>query len=188
MARLPLGSRRTAIAVAVVAALALLVSACGEGGSAEPAPSPAASKSPRPPQPSSEPIAGGPLVPVVRVVDGDTIWVPPQERVRLIGIDTPEVDWYGGEAECYGEEAGLFLRRLLEDERVRLEYDEELVDPYGRTLAYVYLEDGRMVNLVLVRQGFAVVTIFEPNDRHRARLHSAEREARSAGRGLWSAC
>ena len=175
-------------AVAVLAALALLVSRCG-GGPAEPLRSPAAPATPAatsPAAPSSE--SAGPFVPVVRVVDGDTIWVPPEERVRLIGIDTPEVDWYGSEAECYGEEAGLFLRRLLEGERVRLAYDEELVDRYGRTLAYVYLEDGRMVNLLMVRRGYAVVTIFEPNDRHEERLRIAEREAQEARRGLWPAC
>lgn len=168
MARLPLRSRVPAGAVAVLAALALLAAGCGGGGPLEP--------------------VGDEPVPVVRVVDGDTIWVPPEERVRLIGIDTPEVDWYGGRAECYGEEAGLFLRRLVEGERVRLEHDEELRDRYGRTLAYVYLEDGRMVNLLLVRQGYAVVTIYEPNDRYEERLRIAEREAQEARRGLWSAC
>lgn len=178
-------------AVAVLAALALLVSRCGGDGPVQPARSPAVTETPAatsPAVPSPEPAAGAAFVPVVRVVDGDTIWVPPEERVRLIGIDTPEVDWYGGQAECYGEEAGVFLRRLLEGERVRLEYDEDLVDRYDRTLAYVYLEDGRMVNMLLVRRGYAVVTIFEPNDRYESRLRAAEREARDAGRGLWSAC
>ncbi|HEX6206824.1 MAG TPA: thermonuclease family protein [Actinomycetota bacterium] len=163
MAKLPLR-----FAGAVVLTLALLAASCGGGGRAEPA--------------ADEPVA------VVRVVDGDTIWVAPEQRVRLIGIDTPEVDWYGGRAECYGEEAGLFMRGLLEGERVRLEYDQEPRDRYGRTLAYVYLEDGRMVNLLLVRRGYAAVSIFEPNDRYEAGLRAAEREARDVGRGLWSIC
>ena len=166
MARLPLRSRLPA--GAVVLTLALLAVGCGGGGRAEP--------------------AADELVPVVRVVDGDTIWVAPEERVRLIGIDTPEVGWYGGRAECYGEEVGLFMRGLLEGERVRLEYDEELRDRYGRTLAHVYLEDGRMVNLLLIRRGYATVSIFDPNDRYEGRLRIAEREAQEARRGLWSAC
>jgi micrococcal nuclease len=136
------------------------------------------------------PPAGG-LAPVTRVVDGDTFHVLRKGRdvtIRLIGIDTPEVGWYGGEAECFGARAGFFLRELLEDERVRLEFDLERIDPYDRTLAYVYLHDGRMVNTLLVRRGFAEVTIFEPNDRYEARLRGVERDARAEGAGLWSAC
>ncbi len=143
------------------------------------------------PQPSPEPSPGRRLVPVTKVVDGDTIWVRragADEKIRLIGIDTPEVDWYGGQAECFGEEAGRFAQRLLSGARVALELDRERLDRYGRTLAYVYLEDGRMMNLVLVRQGFAIVTIYPPNDRHEDRLHAAEARARDEARGLWSAC
>jgi micrococcal nuclease len=131
------------------------------------------------------------FVRVVRVVDGDTFHVlrgTGDVTVRLIGIDTPEVGWYGGDAECYGSAAGLFMRRLLDGGRVRLEFDAERIDPYGRTLAYGYLEDGRMVNLLLVRRGFAEVTIYEPNDRHEPQLRAAEAHARMDGRGLWSAC
>jgi len=131
------------------------------------------------------------LVPVVRVVDGDTLYVRRggrEESIRLIGIDTPEVPWYGGEAECFGDEAGRFTQRLLEGESVELELDRDRIDPYDRTLAYVYLDDGRMVNLLLVRQGYAVVSIFEPNDRYEERLRAAEDEARADGLGLWSAC
>ncbi|MGH2722929.1 MAG: thermonuclease family protein [Actinomycetota bacterium] len=133
----------------------------------------------------------GRLVPVLRVVDGDTIHVLRGGRdvtIRLIGIDTPEVDWYGGQAECYGARAGRFLMRLLEGERVRLEFDRDRIDPYDRTLAYVYLEDGRMVNELLVRRGYAEVTIFEPNDRYEPDLRAAESRAREGDAGLWSAC
>jgi micrococcal nuclease len=130
-------------------------------------------------------------VPVLRVVDGDTFHVLRNGRdvtIRLIGIDTPEVDWYGGQAECYGAAAGRFLIGLLDEERVRLEFDAERIDPYGRTLAYAYLSDGRLLNALLVRKGFATVTIFEPNDRLEPRLRAAQAQARSAGSGLWSAC
>jgi micrococcal nuclease len=128
---------------------------------------------------------------VFRVVDGDTLHVRRGGRdvtVRLIGVDTPEVDWYGGEAECFGARAGRFAMRLLDGRRVRLELDRERLDPYGRTLAYLFLPDDRMLNMVLVRRGFARVTIFLPNDRHEDRLRRAEATARSQGVGLWSAC
>jgi len=128
---------------------------------------------------------------VTRVVDGDTLYVLRRGRdltIRLIGIDTPEVDWYGGDAECYGARAGGFATRLLDGERVALRFDEDRLDPYGRTLAYVYLEDGRMANVVLVRRGFATVTIYPPNDRHEPGLRAAEEAARHEGSGLWSAC
>lgn len=130
-------------------------------------------------------------IPVESVVDGDTLHVLRRGRdvtVRLIGIDTPEVGWYGGTAECYGAQAGRFAMRLLEGERVTLELDEERLDQYGRLLAYVSLEDGRMVNVLLVRRGFATLTIYPPNDRHEDRLRAAEDAARAEGAGLWSAC
>jgi micrococcal nuclease len=127
---------------------------------------------------------------VTRVIDGDTFQVLRAGRdvtIRLIGIDTPEVGWYGGTAECYGATAGRFLRRRLGGERVRLEFDREWLDPYGRTLAYAY-HRGSMVNEVLIRRGYARVTIFEPNDRYEESLRRAEDAARNEGAGLWSAC
>jgi micrococcal nuclease len=125
------------------------------------------------------------------VVDGDTFHVQQGERdvtVRLIGIDAPEVGWYGGTAECFGNRAGRVAVRLLEGRAVRLEHDRERSDQYGRTLAYAYLADGGMVNVVLVRRGLARVTIFPPNDRHDERLRQAEAAARRDEAGLWSAC
>ena len=128
---------------------------------------------------------------MLRVVDGDTLHVRRDGRdvtIRLIGIDAPEVGWYGDRAECFGARAGRFASAILDGERVRLEFDEERLDPYDRTLAYVYLDDGRMVNVVLVRRGFARVTIYPPNDRHEGRLRAAQDAARDRGAGLWSAC
>ena len=129
-------------------------------------------------------------VPVTKVTDGDTIHVTylgSDERVRLIGIDTPEVDWYGGSAECFGEEAGLYARSRLDGRRVRLSFDAELRDRYGRLLAYVYLGP-ELVNLTLVRLGYAEADPIPPDTRLSARFQAAEAQARSAGRGLWSAC
>src|SRR5437773_3893799 len=75
------------------------------------------------------------LVPVLKVTDGDTIhvrYLGRDERVRLIGIDTPEVPWYGGHAECFGDEAGRYTRRRLGGQTVRLVFDVQLRDRYGR--------------------------------------------------------
>jgi micrococcal nuclease len=136
--------------------------------------------------------AAGPDRPVrvVEVTDGDTFHVRRAGRdvtIRLIGIDTPEVGWYGGTPECYGDVAGRFLRDRVDGQRVRLEFDRDRLDPYGRTLAYAH-HRGRMLNVLLVRRGYARVTIFEPNDRYEGRLERAQRGARDEGAGLWSAC
>ena len=127
---------------------------------------------------------------VVSTVDGDTIHVRVaghQEKVRLIGMDTPEVDWYGGHAECYGATAGMYTRHRLLGRTVRLRFDAGLRDVYGRLLAYVYV--GReLFNLTLVRRGFATNDPVPPDTRRETAFAAAEAGARAAGRGLWSAC
>lgn len=123
---------------------------------------------------------------VTRVVDGDTIVVG-DERVRLIGIDTPESVQPGAPVECYARRASAFLERLVEGRRVRLELDAEERDRYGRLLAYVYRDD-LFVNAELVRRGYASVATFPPNVRHVETFVRLQREARESGRGLWSAC
>jgi micrococcal nuclease len=174
--------------------LAVVFAASGLGCRPADPPLDSADRPPVTPSPAEKSGAAppaGPSVPVVRVVDGDTFHVLRHGRdvtIRLIGIDTPEVGWYGGEVECYGARAGLFLRNLLDGERVRLEFDVERIDPYQRTLAYAYLGDGRMINRLLVRRGFAEVSIFEPNDRYEPQLRAAEQAARGEAAGLWSAC
>jgi micrococcal nuclease len=127
---------------------------------------------------------------VTKVTDGDTIHVSYQgqdERVRLIGIDTPEVPWYGTRGDCFGVEAGLFARRRLSGRSVRLAFDTGRRDRYGRLLAYVYL-DGELFNLTLVRLGYARADAVPPDTRRAQEFAHAESEARAAGRGLWSAC
>jgi micrococcal nuclease len=123
---------------------------------------------------------------VTRVVDGDTIEITPSveglSTVRLIGVDTPET--HGG-TQPYGPEASDFTRQNLEGEEVSLELDVEKVDPYGRLLAYVYLADGEMFNETLVEQGYAQVATFPPNVKYADRFVEAQREARTANRGLW---
>ena len=121
---------------------------------------------------------------VERVVDGDTIVVQGVGRVRLIGVDTPETVHPGRAVEFFGREASAFTKRLLEGRRVRLEYDRERTDRYGRTLAYVHLADGTFANAEIVRQGYGHAYTRFPF-RHLDRFRQLEREARAAGRGLW---
>jgi len=94
---------------------------------------------------------------VSRVIDGDTIELTNGITIRYIGINTPEVGQPGA------EEATEANRALVEGKKVRLEYDVQKQDKYGRTLAYVYLEDGIFVNAELVKQGYAQVATYPPN-------------------------
>lgn len=138
--------------------------------------------------PVAGPVPGEIVTTVARVVDGDTIDVAyGGERVRLIGIDTPEV--YGG-AECFGSEASAHASRLLPvGTEVSLELDVGERDRYGRLLAYVWrVGDGLFVNEAMVRDGYASVYTVPPNVTYQDVFLAAQREARDAGRGLWSSC
>ena len=131
----------------------------------------------------------GVSVPVVEVVDGDTVEVlinGTREPVRYIGIDTPEVDPSIG-VECFGERASEANRELVAGETVRLVFDAERRDRYDRLLAYVYLGE-RFVNAELVREGYATTLTIPPNDTHAPLFERLERRAGAAGRGLWGAC
>lgn len=130
---------------------------------------------------------------VVKVLDGDTLDVDlggSVERVRLLGIDTPESVKPDTPVECFAKEASSRLRALLpEGTAVRLARDAEERDRFGRLLAYVYrLPDGVFVNLDLVRGGYARVLTVRPNVAHAPELERASRDARRSGRGLWGAC
>jgi micrococcal nuclease len=129
---------------------------------------------------------------VERVVDGDTIDVDiggHEERVRLIGIDTPETKDEDAPVQCYGPEASALTELLLpHGTAVRLERDVEARDDYGRLLAYVHRADGLFVNLELARQGAATVLSIRPNTAYAGVIAGAVDEARRAGRGLWGAC
>ena len=129
---------------------------------------------------------------VVRIVDGDTIRVRVggrEERVRYIGIDTPESVRQGTPVECFARRAAAENARLVDGRRVRLELGAEPRDRYGRLLAYVFrVEDGRMVNESLVRGGYARSLTISPNDRYAERFEHAAEEARGSRRGLWGIC
>ncbi len=132
----------------------------------------------------------GRVVRVVRVVDGDTIVVDADERVRLIGIDTPESVKPDSPVECFGIEASRRLGALVPPgTEVVLVPDVEPEDRYGRTLAYVYRgDDDLFVNAALVDDGFAFAYTVPPNVAFADEFVDRQRAAREAGRGLWSAC
>jgi micrococcal nuclease len=121
---------------------------------------------------------------VVRVVDGDTIVIESGERVRYIGIDTPELMREGREAEPLAEEARALNSRLVEGKWVRLEFDQEHRDRFGRILAYVWMEEV-MVNEELLRAGLARSKDYPPNLRHQAKFDQIEAEAKRKRFGLW---
>lgn len=127
---------------------------------------------------------------VVRVIDGDTVDVrigARVERVRLIGVDTPETVHPEIGAEPWGPEASEFTKRHLPPGTVvRLELDVQERDRYGRLLAYLYLPDGRMLNALLLEAGLAQLLTVPPNVRYADVFVRLQREAREAGRGMWS--
>jgi endonuclease YncB( thermonuclease family) len=129
------------------------------------------------------------LFPVVRVVDGDTIIVDIdgiQERIRLIGIDTPESVHPDQERNVeYGEIASSFTKEQLEGQYVSLEFDAQERDQYGRLLAYVYFDD-KMFNETLLEKGHAVVSTYPPNVRYVDHFLEIETEARENEIGLWA--
>ena len=127
---------------------------------------------------------------VVRVVDGDTIQVRVADRVekvRYIGVNTPEVHHPGKGEEPGGRQAMNVNRTLVERRAVRLETDVQSRDRYGRLLAYVWVGDV-MVNAELVRRGYARTLEIPPNTDFADRFDRLERRARAEHRGLWRAC
>jgi micrococcal nuclease len=127
---------------------------------------------------------------VERVIDGDTIVVRVDgraERVRYIGVDTPESVKPGVRVQCYAKAAAAANRRLVLGRSVRLEYDAEARDRYGRLLAYVWRGDV-LVNAELVRLGYGKPLEIAPNLAHAAELRRLAATARRAHRGLWSRC
>jgi micrococcal nuclease len=161
-------------ALPLAAFLAALVTACGSGGdSGDPASLPSHLR-----------------VHVIRAVDGDTALVRVDGRaqyVRYIGVDTPETVKPDTPVECFGPQASAFDHRLVDGRTVRLVFDRERQDAYGRLLAYVYAGD-RFVNAALVRAGFARTLAIPPNTAHAARFARLAERAARRGRGLWGRC
>ncbi len=138
----------------------------------------------------------------VKVIDGDTIDVDYDlgsgrdlDRIRLIGIDTPETNYsYGNEPECYGPEATNRTESLLlAATEIWVERDINPVDPNDRLLRYVWYVshiDGSVVflNEQLVAEGYAIARAYPPNTRHQDRLNDAQDRAITEGRGMWTTC
>ena len=160
--------------IIVLAAASLLAAACAS------------------PSPSDPPADAGVGV-VTQLVDGDTLDVDiggTTERVRLIGVDTPESVAPNRPVQCYGTEASAYLAALVPvGTQVRLERDAVARDQYDRLLAYVYrTDDDLLVNVALVEQGYADAVTYGDNEALYGRLVAAEVEARDGGRGLWGVC
>ncbi|MBI4645908.1 MAG: thermonuclease family protein [Bacteroidia bacterium] len=128
---------------------------------------------------------------VKKVIDGDTFWVDDGAekgvKIRLIGVNAPESRKTGRkEVEYYGKEAKEYLKKLLKDKKVKLEFDIGRFDRFGRTLAYVYLEDGTFVNADIVKNGYAMVMTIPPNVKFAEVFVKLQQEARENYRGLWN--
>ncbi len=135
---------------------------------------------------------------VKRVIDGDTVQLETGERVRLIGIDTPEIhesdklykDSQRTKQDIraikeLGRRAYEFTKGLVEGKRVSLEFDVEKRDRYGRLLAYIYLQGATFVNAEIVKQGYASLMTFPPNVKYADLFLRLYQEARENRRGLW---
>lgn len=125
---------------------------------------------------------------VTNVVDGDTIDISTGERVRYIGVDTPETKHPAKPVQCFGKEASEKNKELVQDKEVRLIKDVSDKDKYGRLLRYVYIpgENDFFVNDYLAREGYAHAATFPPDVKFSEQFTAAEREARENQRGLWA--
>jgi len=123
---------------------------------------------------------------VVEVLDGDTVIIDDAKnsRVRYLGIDTPEIGRQDTPGDPMSKEASDFNSTLVQGEKVKLEFDEQKYDVYGRILAYVYVDD-LLVNEEMLKEGFATVLIIEPNDMHSEIIYNAIDEAKNNHKGIW---
>lgn len=129
---------------------------------------------------------------VERVVDGDTVILAAPElgpSSRLVGVDAGETVKPGAPVECFGPQASAFAKRVLGPGRkVRYRVAPDPVDPYGRSLIYLWLADGRFFNAMLLRGGYARVLTIAPNTRYAPRFSRLAEQASAAERGLWGRC
>lgn len=171
--------------VAVLAVVAYFGVSQGTAPGTAPGTTPDTAPGAAAPEPSGIPADATEAV-VEYVHDGDTLFLTDGRKVRMLGINTPEI---GENLECYGDEATALTRSLLpEGAHVWVQQDVEPQDQYGRSLLFVYTDDGTNVNLELLREGAAEVEMYEPNVLLRDEVYAAEDAARSADLGLWGAC
>ena len=119
------------------------------------------------------------------VSDGDTIVLADGRHVRYIGINAPEIAHVNSKAEPFGYAAKKYNRFLVRSKKVRLEFDKERHDRYGRLLAYIYLSDGTFVNKAMIEKGYAYVLPRKPNVKYVNLLLQSQRDAMSKKRGMW---
>ena len=125
-------------------------------------------------------------VKVLRVVDGDTIEIEGGQKIRYIGVDTPETVDPRRSPQCFGKEASNYNKELVENKEVYLEKDVSETDKYGRLLRYIYLESESVsINEQLVKEGYAVSSSYPPDIKYQDKFKAAEEEARNNKRGLW---
>lgn len=122
---------------------------------------------------------------VIQVIDGDTLVLAGGKRVRLLGIDAPEMARDGRPPQFLAHKARAYLAQLTRGKEVRLEYGPLRYDHYGRLLAHVFLADNTLVEAALLRQGLAHVYLHPPNLSYREVLLAAQKEAMDSGRGVW---
>ena len=125
------------------------------------------------------------LILVNRIIDGDTIELANGEKVRYIGINTPELDSHNSKIRQIAYQAKDKNTELVLGKMVELQKDISERDKYGRLLRYVYLEDGTFINLELVQQGFAYASAYPPDIAHQAEFEAAQQQAREQKIGLW---
>lgn len=135
---------------------------------------------------TTEPVSAPRIRATVRkVIDGDTLLLENGDRVRLIGINTPEVKSRYTALQPGGKEASDWLRKTLNKASIWLEYDAEQFDRYERRLAHVFLDSGQYLNALLVEQGLAMLTLIPPNLHYAERLIRAQQKAEANRKGIW---
>jgi micrococcal nuclease len=128
---------------------------------------------------------------VIKVVDGDTVDVSingTEEKLRLIGINTPETVDPRKPVECFGKEASARAKELLSNKKVTLEFDptQDKTDKYGRTLAYIFLEDGTNFNKKMIEDGYAYEYTYDKPYRYQLEFKAAQKYAEEHKKGLWA--
>jgi micrococcal nuclease len=119
------------------------------------------------------------------VSDGDTIVLGDGRHVRYIGINAPEIAHDNQKAEAFGYTAKKYNQSLVRSKKVRLEFDKEKYDRYGRLLAYIFLLDGTFINKEMIEKGYAYALPRKPNVKYHTMLLQTQRDAMSAKQGMW---
>jgi micrococcal nuclease len=171
------------LAAVVVGAYAVIDAGGGLGGGVEAGVAPAEGAD----TPATAVVPAGVSDATIEYVhDGDTLFLSDGRKVRLLGIDTPEI---GDNRECFGDEATAALRAMLpEGTHVRVLADVQPLDRYGRSLLFLYTDDDLLVNIDLIERGYAEAVVLEPNVLFAAELEAAEDAAQAANAGIWGAC